>query len=63
VRLVRTEGAQELDALAREAEQLELAIETLEADQAERLAAASRVVAAAIEAATEAQKCNSSNLT
>jgi transposase len=38
------------------AEQLELAIETLEADQAERLAAASPVVAAAIEAATEAQK-------
>jgi transposase len=38
------------------AEQLELAIEALEADQAERLAAASPVVAAAIEAATEAQK-------
>jgi transposase len=33
-----------------------LAIETLEADRAERLAAASPVVAAAIEAATEAQK-------
>src|SRR5436305_13990006 len=42
--------------LARDAEQLELAIETLEADQAARLAAASPVVAAAIEAITEAQK-------
>src|SRR5205085_7659334 len=42
--------------MAREAEQLELAIEALEADQAERIAAASPVVAAAIEAATEAQK-------
>jgi transposase len=33
-----------------------LAIEALEADHAERIAAASPVVAAAIEAATEAQK-------
>jgi transposase len=38
------------------AEQLELAIEALEEDQAERLAAASPVVAAAIESAGEAQK-------
>src|SRR5215203_655333 len=42
--------------LAREADQLELAIEALEADQAERIAAAPPIVAAAIEAATEAQK-------
>ena len=42
--------------LAREAEQLELAIEGLEADQAERLATASPVVAAAIESAVEVHK-------
>ena len=42
--------------LAREAEQLELAIEALETDQAERMAAASPVVAAAIESAVEAKK-------
>jgi transposase len=52
----RAEFGRSSEKLAREAEQLELAIETLEADQAERLAAASPVVAAAIEAATEAQK-------
>jgi transposase len=52
----RAEFGQSLEKLAREAEQLELAIETLEADQAERLATASAVVAAAIEAASEAQK-------
>jgi transposase len=52
----RAEFGRSSEQLAREAEQLELAIETLEADQAERLAAASPVVAAAIEAATEAQK-------
>jgi transposase len=52
----RAEFRRSSEKLAREAEQLELAIETLEADQAERLAAASPVVAAAIEAATEAQK-------
>ena len=42
--------------LTREIEQLELAIESLESDQAERLAAASPAVAAAIEAAIEKQK-------
>src|SRR4029077_9301454 len=52
----RAEFGRSSEKLARDAEQLELAIETLEADQAERLAAASPVVAAAIEAATEAQK-------
>src|SRR5207248_4664053 len=52
----RAEFGRSSEQLAREAEQLELAIETLEADQAERLAAASPVVAAAIETATEAQK-------
>src|SRR3954468_219709 len=52
----RAENGQSSEKLAREVEQLELAIETLEADQAERLAAASPVVAAAIEAASEAQK-------
>jgi transposase len=52
----RAEFGRSSEKLAREADQLELAIEALEADQAERLAAASPVVAAAIEAATEAQK-------
>ena len=52
----RAEYGQSSEKLAREVEQLELAIETLEADQAERLAAASPVVAAALEAASEAQK-------
>jgi transposase len=52
----RAEFGRSSEKLARDAEQLELAIETLEADQAERLAAASPVVTAAIEAATEAQK-------
>lgn len=52
----RAEFGRSSEKLARDAEQLELAIETLEADQAERLAAASPVVAAAIEATTEAQK-------
>src|SRR3954463_3889969 len=52
----RAEYGQSSEKLAREVEQLELAIETLEADQAERLAAASPVVAAVIEAASEAQK-------
>ncbi len=52
----RAEFGRSSEKLAREAEQLELAIEALEADQAERLAAASPVVAAAIEAAAEAQK-------
>ena len=52
----RAEFGRSSEKLAREAEQLELMIEALEADQAERLAAASPVVAAAIEATTEAQK-------
>ena len=52
----RAEFGRSSEKLAREAEQLELAIETLEADQAERLAAASPVIAAAIETAVEAQK-------
>ena len=52
----RAEFGRSSEKLAREAEQLELMIEALEADQAERIAAASPVVAAAIEAATEAQK-------
>src|SRR3954467_3422824 len=42
--------------LAHEAEQLELAIESLEEDQAGRLATAVPVVAAAIEGTVEAQK-------
>jgi transposase len=52
----RAEFGRSSEKLAHEAEQLELAIETLEADQAERIAAASPVVAAAIESAVEAQK-------
>lgn len=52
----RAEFGRSSEKLAHEIEQLELAIETLETDQAERLAAASPVVAAAIETATEAQK-------
>ena len=52
----RAEFGRSSERLAREAEQLELAIETLEADQAERIAAGSPVMAAAIEAATEAQR-------
>ena len=42
--------------LARDTEQLELALETLETDQAERLATVSPAVAAAVETAAEAQK-------
>jgi transposase len=52
----RAEFGRSSEKLEREADQLELAIETLEADQAERIAAASPVVAAAIEAAVEGQK-------
>src|ERR1700693_3755950 len=52
----RAEFARSSEKLAREAEQRELAIEALESDQAERIAAASPVVAAAIENALEAQK-------
>jgi transposase len=52
----RAEFGRSSEKLAHEIEQLELAIETLETDRAELLAAASPVVAAAIETATEAQK-------
>src|SRR6202007_2121298 len=52
----RAEFGRSSEKLARAAEQLELALEALETDQAERLAAASPEVAAAVETATEAQK-------
>ena len=52
----RAEFGRSSEKLAREAEQLELTIEALEIDQAERLAAASPMVAAAIESAVEARK-------
>jgi transposase len=52
----RAEFGRSSEKLAHEAEQLELAIEALEADQAERLATASPIVAAAIENTVEAQK-------
>jgi hypothetical protein len=52
----RAEFGRSSEKLAREIEQLELAIESLETDQAERLAAASPIVAAAIEIAVEKQK-------
>ena len=52
----RAEFGRSSEKLAHEAEQLELTIEALETDQAERIAAAWPVVAAAIESATEAQK-------
>ena len=52
----RAEFGRSSEKLAREAEQLELALEALETDQAERLAMASPEVAAAVETATEAQK-------
>jgi transposase len=52
----RAEFGRSSEKLARETDQLELAIEALETDQAERLAIASPIVAAAIEAASEAQK-------
>ena len=52
----RAEFGRSSEKLAREVEQLELAIETLEADQAERQAAASPAVAAAIEEAVDRQK-------
>src|SRR5216684_5274998 len=42
--------------LARDTEQLELALETLETDQAERLATASPAVVPAVKTAAEAQK-------
>ena len=49
----RAEFGRSSEKLAREVEQLELAIESLETDQAERLATASPAVAAAIEEAVE----------
>ena len=52
----RAEFGRSSEKLAREAEQLELTLEALESDQAERLAAASPAVAAAVETAAEAQK-------
>jgi transposase len=52
----RAEFGRSSEKLEREADQLELAIETLEADQAERLAAASPIVAATIEAAVDNRK-------
>jgi transposase len=52
----RAEFGRSSEKLARETDQLELAIEALETDQAERLAAASPIVASMIEAASEAQK-------
>ena len=55
-RYQRAEFGRSSEKLAHGAEQLELAIESLEEDQAERLATAVPVVAAAIEGAAEAQK-------
>src|SRR5947209_352916 len=52
----RAEFGRSSEKLAREAEQLELAIETLETDQAERIAAASPLVAAAIDAQKPARR-------
>jgi hypothetical protein len=55
-RYLRAEFGRSSEKLAREAEQLELAIEAVETDQAERLATALPAVAAAAETAAEAQK-------
>src|SRR5689334_23288770 len=52
----RAEFGRSSEKLARDTEQLELALETLETDQAERLATASPAVVAAVETAAEAQK-------
>src|SRR5262245_40807147 len=52
----RAEFGRSSEKLAREAEQLELVLEALEADQAERLATVSPEVAAAVETAAEARK-------
>ena len=52
----RAEFGRSSEKLGREAEQLELALEALETDQAERLATASPEVATAAETAAEAQK-------
>src|SRR5246500_843328 len=52
----RTEFGRSSEKLTRETEQLELALETLETDQAEQLATTSPTVAAAVETAAEAPK-------
>jgi transposase len=52
----RAEFGSSFEKLARDTEQLELALETLETDQAERLATASPAITAAVETAAEAQK-------
>ena len=52
----RAEFGRSSEKLAREAEQLELRIEALEIDRAERIATASPVVAAAIESMKEGRK-------
>ncbi len=52
----RAEFGRSSEKLAREIEQLELALEALETDQAERLATAAPEVAAAVETAAAAQK-------
>jgi len=52
----RAEFGRSSEKLEREAEQLELVIEALETDRAERMAIASPFVAAAIEGAIEARK-------
>jgi transposase len=52
----RAEFGRSSEKLARDTEQLELALEALETDQAERLATASPEVSAALETAVEAQK-------
>src|SRR5271168_4066786 len=59
----RAEFGRSSERLEREADQLELAIETLEADQAERIAAASSVVAAVIEAAVEGAEAGTPSAT
>jgi Transposase C of IS166 homeodomain/zinc-finger binding domain of transposase IS66 len=55
-RFRRAEFGRSSEKLARDIEQLEMALEALETDQAERLATASPAVAAAVETAAEAQK-------
>jgi transposase len=52
----RAEFGRSSEKLERDTEQLELALEALESDQAERLATASPAVVAAVETAAEAQK-------
>jgi transposase len=52
----RTEFGRSSEQLARESEQLELAIETLETDQAERLATVAPEAAAIVDSTAEAQK-------